>query len=123
MSRADACARELPPLTAIPPAPDLGGRLTKLADLQSSVRSLDGAVHDWGRAVGCGHDGLRALAARCHDEMEWAAKTAGTWLSHVRDQADDPLLARDWAFVRCPACPRTARMRSGCAERSPPTAS
>ena len=96
VSRADACARELPPLTAIPPAPDLGGRLTKLADLQSSVRSLDGAVHDWGRAVGCGRDGLRALAARCHAEMEWAAKTAGTWLSHVRDQADDPLLARDW---------------------------
>ena len=96
VSRADACARELPPLTAIPPAPDLGGRLTKLADLQASVRSLDGAVHDWGRAVGCGRDGLRALAARCHAEMEWAAKTAGTWLSHVRDQADDPLLARDW---------------------------
>jgi len=28
--------------------------------------------------------------------MEWLAKSAGTWLGHVRDQADDPLLARDW---------------------------
>ena len=28
--------------------------------------------------------------------MEWMAKIAGTWLGHVREQADDPLLARDW---------------------------
>ena len=83
-------------LTAIPPAADLAGRFARLADLQASVRSLGDAVHDWGRAVGCGRDGLQALAARCHAEMEWVAKTAGTWLGHVRDQADDPLLARDW---------------------------
>jgi very-short-patch-repair endonuclease len=94
--RAGACARELPELTAIPPAPDLGGWFSRLAELQASVRSLGDAVHDWNRAVACGHDGLRALAARCNAEMEWLAKSAGTWLSHVRDQADDPLLAQDW---------------------------
>ena len=53
-------------------------------------------MHDWDRAAACGHDGLRALAARCNTEMEWLAKSAGTWLSHVRDQAGDPLLAQDW---------------------------
>ena len=79
-----------------PARPRPGGPARELADLQASVRSLDGAVQDWDRAAGCGRDGLQALAARCHAEMEWAAKTAGTWLGHVRDQADDPLLARDW---------------------------
>ena len=96
MSRADACAGNCRELAAIPSAADLADRLAKLAQLQASVRSLGGAVHDWGLAVACGRDGLQALAARCHAEMEWAAKTAGTWLGHVRDQADDPLLARDW---------------------------
>ena len=96
VSRADACARELPELTAIPSAADLADRFARLAQLQASVRSLGDAVHDWGLAVACGREGLQALAARCHAEMEWMAKTAGTWLSHVREQADDPLLARDW---------------------------
>ena len=53
-------------------------------------------MYEWGLAVACGHKGLQALAARCHAEMEWVAKIAGTWLGHVREQADDPLLARDW---------------------------
>ena len=96
VSRADACARELPELSTIPPASDLAERLSRLAELQASVRSLGGAVHDWNRAVACGHDGLLALAARCTAEMDWLAKSAGTWLGHVRDQADDPLLAQDW---------------------------
>jgi very-short-patch-repair endonuclease len=94
--RADACARELPELTSIPFAAELDDRFTKLAQLEASVRSLGDAVQDWGLVVACGREGLQALAARCHDEMEWLAKNAGTWLGHVRDQADDPPLARDW---------------------------
>ncbi len=96
VSRADACACELPDLTAIPFAAELEERFAKLSRLQASVRSLGDAVYDWGLAAGCGREDLRALAARCHAEMEWVAKNAGTWLGHVRDQADDPLLARDW---------------------------
>ena len=95
--RAEACAYDLPDLAAIPDAAALAERFTALADLQASVRSLGPAVRDWERAVECGQDGLQALAARCNTEMEWVAKTAGTWLGHVRDQADDPLLAQDWA--------------------------
>jgi hypothetical protein len=94
--RADACARLLPDLTAIPFAAELEDRFAELARLEASVRSLGDAVHDWGLAAGCGRDGLRALAARCHAEMEWMAKNAGTWLGHVREQVEDPLLARDW---------------------------
>ena len=95
-SRADACAWELPRLTDIPTASDVAARLGELADLQTSVRSLDGAVQDWGLVVGCGRDGLRALADRSRSEMEWATKMAGSWVSHVQAQAGDPLLARDW---------------------------
>ncbi len=95
-SRADACAGELPELTAIPFAAELEDRFAELGRLQASVRALGDAVHDWGLSVGCGREGLRALSARCHAEMEWMAKNAGTWLGHVRDQADDPLLAGDW---------------------------
>jgi very-short-patch-repair endonuclease len=97
VSRADACACELPDLTAIPAATDLADGFAQLAELRESVRSLGSAVHDWGLAVACGHEGLGALAARSQAQMEWLAKTAGTWLAHVRDQADDPLLAQDWA--------------------------
>jgi hypothetical protein len=96
VSRADACARELPELTAIPFAAELEERFAKLSRLQASVRALGDAVFDWGLAVGCGREGLQALAARCHAEMEWMAKIAGTWLGHAREQAGDPLLARDW---------------------------
>ncbi len=96
VSRADACACALPDLTAIPFAAELEDRFAELSRLQASVRSLGDAVFDWGLAVGCGRDGLGTLAARCHAEMEWLVKNAGTWLGHVRDQADDPLLARDW---------------------------
>ena len=94
--RADACAKELPELAAIPSADDLADRFAKLTQLQTSVRSLGDAVYDWDLAVACGREGLQALATRCHAEMEWMAKIAGTWLGHVREQADDPLLARDW---------------------------
>jgi very-short-patch-repair endonuclease len=96
VSRADACACELPELTAIPAAADLANHLATLTELQASVRSLGSAVHDWAMVAAFGREGLGALAARCHAEMEWAAKNAGTWLSHVRDQADDPFLAQDW---------------------------
>jgi hypothetical protein len=96
VSRADACARELPELTAIPFAAELEERFAKLSRLQASVRALGDAVFDWGLAVGCGREVLQALAARCHAEMEWMAKIAGTWLGHAREQAGDPLLARDW---------------------------
>jgi len=96
VARADACARDLPELTAIPFAAELEDRFEKLARLQASLRSLGDAVYDWGLAVACGREGLQALAARCHDEMEWIAKHAGTWLGHVQEQADDPLLAQDW---------------------------
>jgi very-short-patch-repair endonuclease len=96
VNRADACAAELPRLAAIPPARDLGRHLAKLAELRASVRSISGAVQDWGRVTEAGQDRLRGLADRCRDEMDWMAKTAGTWLSHVREQASDPLLARDW---------------------------
>ncbi len=99
-SRADACACELPDLTAIPFAAELEERFAKLSRLQASLRALGDAVYDWGLAVGCGREGLQALAARCHAGMEWVAKNAGTWLGHVRDQADDPLLARDWLSFR-----------------------
>ena len=95
--RADACAAELPELTAIPVQADLADWFAKLTELRASVRSLDGVVHDWGLAIARGHEGLKALADRCHAEMEWVVKSAGTWLGHVRDQADDPLLAQDWA--------------------------
>ena len=30
--------------------------------------------------------------------MEWVAKTAGSWLGQVRDQAEDSLLAQDWEW-------------------------
>ena len=96
VNRADACAMDLPELAAIPPAADLAHRFAALAQLQASVRSLADAVHNWVLATGCGRDGLQQLAARCHAEMEWAAKIAGTWLGHVREQAGDVLLARDW---------------------------
>jgi very-short-patch-repair endonuclease len=96
VSRADACAKELPELAAIPSAADLADRFVRLTQLQASVRSLGDAVYDWGLAVACRREGLQALAAQCHAEMEWVAKTAGTWLGHVREQADDSLLARDW---------------------------
>jgi very-short-patch-repair endonuclease len=96
VNRADACAAELPRLAAIPPARDLGRHLAKLAELRASVRSISGAVQDWGRVTEAGQDRLRGLAGRCRDEMDWMAKTAGSWLSHVREQASDPLLARDW---------------------------
>lgn len=96
VSRADASSLELPGIADIPLAPDVAARLGQIADLRASVRSLDGTVQDWALAVGCGRDGLQSLAARSHIEMEWATKTAGTWLSHVQDQASDPLLARDW---------------------------
>ena len=96
VNRADACASELPELTIIPVAVDLADRFAKLAELRASARSLGSAVHDWGLVVACRSEGLRALAAKCHAEMEWVAKSAGTWLGHVRDQADDQLLAQDW---------------------------
>jgi hypothetical protein len=96
VSRADAWTRELPELTAIPFAAELEERFAKLSRLQASVRSLGDAVFDWSLAVGCGREGLRAFAARCHAEMEWMAKIAGTWLGHAREQAADPPLARDW---------------------------
>ena len=95
--RADACAAVLPKLTSIPPAPVLGRHLARLAELRASVRSISGTVRDWGRVAETSPDRLHGLSARCRDEADWLAKTAGTWLSHVRDQAGDPLLARDWA--------------------------
>ena len=95
--RADACAAVLPKLAAIPPARDLDRHLARLADLRASVRSLGNAVHDWGRVAETGRDALHDLAARCRSDMDWMTKTACTWLSHVRDQVMDPLLARDWA--------------------------
>jgi len=52
VSRADACARELPDVTAIPFAAELEERFARLSRLQASVRSLGDAVHDWGLAVG-----------------------------------------------------------------------
>ena len=96
VDRADACACELPELAAIPLPADLEDWFAQLARLQASVRSVGEAVYDWGLAVACGRESLRALSARCHTGMEWMAKTAGTWLAQVRDQADDPPLARDW---------------------------
>jgi hypothetical protein len=97
MRRAEACAAVLPKLSAIPPARDLDRHLARLADLRASVRSVGAAVQDWGRVAETGRDVLHDLAGRCRSEMDWMAKTAGTWLSHVRDEAADPLLARDWA--------------------------
>ncbi len=94
--RADACAFELPDLSAIPPSADLAGQIAKLAELQASVQSLGGAVHDWDLAVEAGRDALLALATRCRAESDWLAKSVGTWTGRVRDQAQDPLLARDW---------------------------
>ena len=96
VSRADACAAELPTLTGLPTTPGLDHHFERLAELQASVQSLGDAVNDWDRAISAGRENLQALAARCHVEMEWMAKTAGTWLSHVREQAGDALLARDW---------------------------
>ena len=49
--RADACAALLPELTSLPMAEDLAGRLTAMQSLLTSVRSLDGAVRDWDRAI------------------------------------------------------------------------
>ena len=89
VSRADACAKELPELAAIPSAADLADRSARLTQLQASVRSLGDAVYDWGLVVACGRKGLQELATRCHAEMEWVAKIAGTWLGHVREQADE----------------------------------
>ena len=94
--RADACAAMLPELTSTPSAEDLAGCFAAMQDLLASVRSLDGAVRDWDRAVAQGPEDLHALADRCHVEMEWLAKSAGGWLGYVRDQAEDPLLAQDW---------------------------
>jgi very-short-patch-repair endonuclease len=112
VGRADACALELPDLTAIPFAAELEERFTKLSRLQASVRSLGDAVLDWGLAAGCGREGLQAFGARCHAEMEWMAKIAGTWLGHVREQADDPLLARDWlSFCAQLSSDRTEALR------------
>jgi hypothetical protein len=112
VGRADACALELPDVTAIPFAAELEERFAKLSRLQASVRSLGDAVFDWGLAVGCGAEGLQAFAARCHAEMEWMAKIAGTWLGHVREQADDPLLARDWlSFCAQLSSDRTEALR------------
>ncbi len=113
--RADACAFELPDLSAIPPSADLANQLAKLAELQASVQSLGGAVHDWSRAVEAGRDRLHTLAAQCRAESDWLAKSAGTWTGRVRDQAKDPLLARDWGLSAA-SSRRTARKRSGCAE-------
>jgi very-short-patch-repair endonuclease len=96
VSRADACAEELPDLTTIPSAAGLADQFAKLARLQESVHSLADAVQDWGLAVTRGREGLQELAARCRAEMEWVTKIAGTWLGHVREQAGDALLARDW---------------------------
>jgi very-short-patch-repair endonuclease len=96
VERADACAATIPDLNDVPPATELQESLERLSTLRESVRSLDGIVHDWGRAVACGHDGLQALAARCRTEMDWTAGSAGTWVASVRDQASDELLARDW---------------------------
>lgn len=96
VDRADACADELPDLTAIPPPADLTDMFARLARLEASVRSVDDVVFDWSLAVACGRDSLRALSARCQADMEWMTKTAGTWLGQVLDQAGDPLLARDW---------------------------
>ena len=70
------------------PAP-IWRRFAELAQLQASVRSLADAVYDWGLAVGRGREGLQRTRARCHAEMEWAAKIAGTWLGRVREQAGD----------------------------------
>lgn len=95
--RADAAVRTLPELAAVPSASVLAERFAKLAELQGSVQSLGDIVRDWDRAATSGHEGLRALAARCQAEMEWFGKTAGTWLSQVRDQVADPLLAQDWS--------------------------
>ena len=112
VSRADASARALPELTAIPFAAELEERFAKLSRLQASVRSLGDAVFDWGLAVGSGREGLQAFAARCHAEMEWVAKIAGTWLGHVREQAGDPLLARDWlSFCAQLSSDRTEALR------------
>ncbi|MGP7999539.1 MAG: AAA domain-containing protein [Streptosporangiaceae bacterium] len=96
-ARADACALELPDLSVIPTAEELASRFEQLDRLRAAVRALGGAVYDWDRAVAAGRDTLGTLAARCHAAMEWMTKTAGTWLSAVRDQAEDPLLAGDWA--------------------------
>jgi len=96
VTRADACAVTLPELTAIPAAADLEDRFARLAALQHSIRSLGNSVSDWNLAVAAGHEGLQALAARCHEEMEWVAGSAGTWLGSIRDQASDQLLAQDW---------------------------
>jgi AAA domain len=95
VDRADACACVLPDLGAVPSAADLADRFAALTRLYASVRSLGEVVDDWGVAVASGRYGLQALAARCQAEMEWAAKYAGTWVGQVRDQAGDPLLARD----------------------------
>jgi very-short-patch-repair endonuclease len=96
VTRADACAAELPDLTGVPTAADLEDSLARLATLQKSVSSLGNAVHDRNLSVACGHEGLQALAERCHAEMEWVAATAATWLGTMRSQVSDPLLAQDW---------------------------
>lgn len=94
--RADACACELPELKAVPSSAHLADQIAKLAELQASVHSLGGAVHDWSLALAVGREGLHTLAARCRAESEWLAKSAGMWIGRVRDQAQDPLLAQDW---------------------------
>jgi hypothetical protein len=96
VSRADACAKDLPELAAIPPAAELTSQFGELTRLQASIRSLSDVVSDWRLAAASGRDGLKDLAARCHAEQDWLAKIAGTWLDRVREQAREGLLARDW---------------------------
>jgi very-short-patch-repair endonuclease len=107
VAKADACAAELPPLSGVPTAEDLRTRFAALAALQDSVRSIDDMIQDWSQAVARGDEGLRNLSGRCGAEMEWLSATTGTWLGAIRDQADDPLLADDWASF----CTRLAKAR------------
>lgn len=116
VAQADACAWALPQLTDIPTASDVTARLGELTDLQASVRSLDGAVQDWGL--------LSTVAATAC--TRWRTAATLKWSGQRRWQEPGSATFRIRPGIRCwpvigsPSLRtslRIVRRRSGCAGR------
>jgi very-short-patch-repair endonuclease len=96
VQRAEACAFELPPLTALPPAANLANHFARLNELRAELGRAAPDLSSWEHVDAASTSAMEDLADAVANEHAWAAKIAGTWLYRVQQQSEDDLLRNEW---------------------------